>query len=140
MRTEEFERSKSLDIELPPHQTSMIEFQLTEKGVPYWSRPDLGIDPQDVKINGRKVTVTVHSIGAVDAPASQVIFRDNTGKILTQCKVPPVKAPVDLKPKTTTVTFSLPSDASTRKGSTVEIVPSRAIPEITSMNDSVIVN
>ena len=139
-RTEEFERSRSLDIELPPHQTSVIEFQLMEKGIPYWSRPDLGIDPQDVKIDGRKVTVTIHSIGAVDAPASQVVFRDNTGKILAQSKVSPLKAPVDLKPKTATVTFSLPPDARTLKGSTVEIVPSQAIPEITSMNNKVIVD
>jgi hypothetical protein len=118
----------------------VIEFQLTKKGVPYWSRPDLGIDPQDVKIDGKKVTVTVHSIGAVDAPASQVIFRDNTGKILAQSKVSPLKAPVDLKPKTATVTLYLPPGAKTLNGSMVEIVPSRAIPEITSMNNKVIVD
>jgi len=135
-RMDEFERSKSLEITLPPHQTTVLEFKLVEKGVPYWSRPDLGLDPQDVKVDGRKITVTVHSIGAVDAPASHIILRDSAGKTLAQTNASALKAPIDLQPKTTTVTLNAPAGA-VLKGATIEIVPGGSLPEITTRNNTV---
>jgi hypothetical protein len=135
-RTEDFERSKTVDITLPPHQTTVLEFKLVEKGTPYWSRPDLGLDAQDVKVDGRKVTVTVHSIGAVDAPASHVILRDSAGRTLAQTEVPALKAPIDLQPKITTVTLTLPTAASI-KGGSVEILPGGSLPEITTRNNRI---
>ncbi len=51
-RTEEFERSPDLDFTFPPHVTTVLELKLSEKGVPYWSRPDLGIGADDVKVEG----------------------------------------------------------------------------------------
>jgi hypothetical protein len=68
--TVDFERSTSLDITFPPHETTVLELKLVKKGVPYWSRPDLGIDASDVKVEGTTMKVTVHSLGSVDAPAS----------------------------------------------------------------------
>ena len=79
-RTASFERSTSLDFTFAPHTTTVLELKLTEKGVPYWSRPDLGIGADDVKVEGAKMTVTVHSLGSVDAPASKVVLRDKAGK------------------------------------------------------------
>ena len=64
-----------------------------EKGVPYWSRPDLGIGPGDVKVEGGRMKVTVHSLGSVDAPASKVVLRDRSGKALASAKVSALKAP-----------------------------------------------
>ena len=46
-----------------------------DAGTPYWSRPDLGIGDADVRTAGRTMTVTVHSLGAVGAPASRVVVR-----------------------------------------------------------------
>ena len=51
-RTEGFERSRSLDVTFAPHTTTVLELKLVSKGVPYWSRPDLGIDADDVKVDG----------------------------------------------------------------------------------------
>ena len=52
-RTVDFERSTRPRLTFPPHTTTVLELKLVDKGVPYWSRPDLGIDPDDVKVEGR---------------------------------------------------------------------------------------
>ena len=106
-RTVDYERSKTLDITFPPHTTTVLELKLVDKGVPYWSRPDLGIDPGDVKVEGRTMKVTVHSLGSVDAPASKVVLRDRNGKVLASAKAAALKAPLDLVPKTEVVSLAL---------------------------------
>lgn len=135
-RTADFERSSSLDVTFPPHTTTVLELKLVEKGVPYWSRPDLGIDPGDVKVEGKTMKVTVHSLGSVDAPASKVVLRDRTGKVLAAAKAAPLKAPLDLVPKTEVVTLVLPANADWQGGS-VTIESSGNLPEITQRNNRV---
>jgi hypothetical protein len=131
-----FERSKSIEVTFAPRTTTVIELTLKSKGVPYWSRPDLGIDPEDVKVDGQAVTVTVHSVGAVDTPASKVVVRDRTGKALAIADVPALKAPVDLVPKTAVVRMVLPKSAEL-KGGSVSVECGGNVPEITLMNNSV---
>src|SRR5581483_439938 len=135
-RTVAFERSKSLDITFPPRTTTVIELKLASKGTPYWSRPDLGIDPEDVKVDNQTMTVTVHSVGAIDAPASKVVLRDRDGKTIATADVPALKAPVNLIPKTAEVTLTAPSGVDL-KGATVTIEIGGKVPEITQMNNSV---
>lgn len=135
-KTVDFERSKDIAITFPPRTQVVIELKLAEKGVPYWSRPDLGIDPEDVKLEGQTVTVTVHSVGAVDAPASKVVVRDKAGKTLATADVPALKAPVDLEPKTAVVKLTLPAGADV-KGGSVTVECGGTVPEITLMNNSV---
>lgn len=135
-RTAEFERSKSMTITFAPRTTTVIELKLVSKGVPYWSRPDLGIDPDDVKVNGSTMQVTVHSVGAVDAPASKVVLRDHAGKTIATADVPSLKAPTDLVPKTTVVKLALPMGAD-YKGGSVTIECGGNVPEITQMNNTV---
>jgi hypothetical protein len=134
--TAEFERSKSLDIIFAPHTTTVIDLKLVTKGVPYWSRPDLGIGEDDVKVQGTRVEVTVHSLGAVDAPASNVVIRDSTGKVIARARVHSIQAPLDLYPKTAVVELLLPKGAQV-KGGTVTVESSSKIPEITQMNNRV---
>ena len=131
-----FERSKSLTITFPPRTQTVIELKLASKGTPYWQRPDLGIDPEDVKVEGSKMTVTVHSVGALDAPASKVVLRNRDGKTLATADVPALKAPVDLTPKTANVTLAVPAGTDL-KGATVTIECGGTVPEITLMNNSV---
>jgi hypothetical protein len=135
-RTVAFERSSSLDVIFAPRTTTVIELKLTSKGVPYWSRPDLGIDPEDVKVDGAKMMVTVHSLGAVDAPVSRVVLRDRAGKEVAATDVPALKAPLDLVPKTTTVNLELPANAD-YKGGSVTVECGGKLPEITQMNNRV---
>ena len=135
-RTVDFERSRDLNIAFPPHQTTVLELKLIEKGVPYWPRPDLGIDPGDVKVEGRAMKVTVHSLGSVDAAAAKVGLRDRNGKVLASGKCPALKAPVDLVPKTAVVSLALPPGADW-KGGSVTIESSGGLPEITQRNNRV---
>jgi Concanavalin A-like lectin/glucanases superfamily len=135
-RTADFERSRSLDFTLPPRATTVITLKLKTAGTPYWQRPDLGIDRQDVSINGRNVRVTLHSLGSVRAPASQVGFRDASGKVIARVATPALEAPNDLLPKTTTVTIALPAGVDAARG-TIEIDPDRSAEEITRLNNVV---
>jgi Concanavalin A-like lectin/glucanases superfamily len=135
-RTEEFERSRDVEITFPPHATTVIELKLVAKGVPYWSRPDLGIGEDDVKVEGGRMKVTVHSLGSVAAPASRVVLRDQAGKVLATAAVPAIKAPLDLFPKTAVVELSLPKGAEW-KGGSVTVESSGKVPEITQRNNRV---
>jgi hypothetical protein len=135
-RTDSFERSTSLDFIFPPHTTTVLELKLVTKGIPYWSRPDLGIDADDVKADGNHLKVTVHSLGSVDAPPSKVVLRDRTGKILATANAPALKAPLDLLPKTTVVALTPPLK-SDWKGGSVTIEMSGGQPEITQLNNRV---
>jgi len=132
----EFERSRSIPLTFAPHSTTVVELKLVSKGVPYWSRPDLGIGPDDVKVEGRTMKVTVHSVGGVDAPASKVVLRDRTGKVIATANAGPLKAPLDLYPKTEDVSLALPVGAEW-KGGSVTVEMSGDLPEITQMNNRV---
>ena len=136
-KTVAFERSSDLPITFAPGVTTVIELTLKEKGVPYWSRPDLGIDADDVKVTGTGMTVTVHSLGAVDAPEAKVVLRDRVGKVLATAATPMLKAPKDLLPKTATVSLAVPANASL-KGASVTIESSSTVPETTQKNNRVV--
>jgi hypothetical protein len=135
-KTESFERSSNLNITFAPHTTTIIELKLVEKGVPYWSRPDLGISSEDVKVEGNRMKVTVHSLGAVNAPTSKVVLRDKDGKVLASASAPALKAPTDLVPKTAEVVLNIPARADW-KGGSVTVESTGSGPEITTMNNRV---
>lgn len=135
-RTANFERSSSLDVTFAPHTTTVMELKLVEKGVPYWTRPDLGIGPEDVKVDGNHIKVTLHSLGAVDAPASKLVLRDHNGKVLATANAAALKAPLDLIPKTEVVSLTVPAGADW-KGGSVSIESGGKLPEITQMNNRV---
>jgi hypothetical protein len=135
-RTIDFERGRDVEVTFNPRTTTAIELKLVTKGVPYWSRPDLGIDPEDVRVEGSRMTVKVHSLGAVDAPASRVVLRDRAGRVLATASVPPLKAPSDLMPKTADAALDLPADADWH-GSAVTVEMSGSDPEITLRNNRV---
>jgi hypothetical protein len=80
--------------------------------------------------------VTLHSLGSVDAPASKVVLRDRSGKLLASAKAAALKAPLDLVPKTETVSLTLPANADW-KGGSVTIESSGSVPEITQRNNRV---
>ena len=133
-RTAPFERSASVELTFAPRATTILTFKLKTPGTPYWSRPDLGLDREDIVINGRDVSVTVHSVGAVPAPAARVVAKSRTGKILATAPTPALAAPLDLTPQTATVTLTLPVGADLTDG-TIAIEP--AGDEITAQNNTV---
>jgi hypothetical protein len=128
-----FERSVSTPITFAPGYT-VIDLKLKTPGTPYWQRYDLGMDPGDVKIEGNKMHVTVHSLGALAAPAAKLVVRDASGKTLAAVATPTLKPPTDLIPKTVTVNLTLPASANL-KGATVTIESPGT--ETTQMNNVV---
>jgi len=133
--TAEFERTRSVELILPPQATTVLTLRLSKPGTPYWQRPDLGIGSEDVTRQGREMHVTVHSLGSVPAPATTVVVRNAAGRILAGASVPALPAPVDLRPRTADVTVTLPAGADPA-GGTVEIDPDQALNEITTRNNT----
>ena len=130
-----FERSRGVEVTFAPRAATALEMRLVSKGVPYWSRPDLGIGDDDVRVSGQSMRVTVHSLGAVAAPAARLVVRDGSGREIARAAVPPLQAPIDLRPRTATVTVTLPAAAWTGGSVAVEI-PGGA-EEITLLNNLV---
>jgi hypothetical protein len=79
----------------------------------------------------------VHSLGVVDSSGGTVVLRDRTGKTIASAEVLPLKAPLDLTPKMATVTLALPANAD-YKGGSVTVESTGKLPEITQMNNRVI--
>ncbi|MBL9218923.1 MAG: hypothetical protein JNG82_10575 [Opitutaceae bacterium] len=135
-RTQKFERSQSVELTLAPGATTVLTCRLKTPGTPYWARPDLGIDPADVVVQGGMLHVTVHGLGSVPSPATPLVLRDATGRTLARGEIPALAAPVDLWPKTEVVTLPLPAGADL-DGARVEIDPERHLEEITVRNNTV---
>ncbi len=135
-RTASLGRSQSLELTLAPRATTIFTFKLKTPGTPYWSRPDLGLDPEDILIRDREVRVTVHNVGAVSASVARVVAKSRTGQILATAATPLIAAPLDLQPKTAEITLTLPANTDLTGGS-VEIEPSADIEELTALNNTV---
>jgi hypothetical protein len=130
------EKSTSVPVTFAAHATTVLTFDLAKAGPPTETRPDLGIGADDLSRKGREVSVTVHSLGALDAPAGSVVLEDAAGKVLARAATPPLKAPADLKPKTTVVKLTLPAGADL-KGVRVRIALPDGMREVTQLNNTV---
>jgi hypothetical protein len=131
-----FERSASVGITFAPHQTTVLEFALDRPAQPVEQRPDLGIGEDDVRLAGRQLTVTVHSLGAVPASGGTLQVRDASGRVVATAPIPPLPAPTDLQPKTAEVRFTLPAGSNGRGGQ-VTVGLAGNVPEVTRMNNQV---
>ena len=121
---------------LPPHTTTVIELKLSRRASPTGRDLTSASMKTTSKVEGNRIKVTVHSLGSVNTPASKVVLRDKTGKVLASASVPSIKAPLDLFPKTSAVALVLPSGAD-YKGGSITVETSSDIPEITQMNNRV---
>ncbi|MFO1186842.1 MAG: LamG-like jellyroll fold domain-containing protein [Alphaproteobacteria bacterium] len=103
------ERSRPVDLEFPPGETTAFEFALTKPNAPVSERPDLGIGPKDIRFDKNALVVSVHNLGAVEASKRILSIEDTSGRSLAQAPVPPIAAPIDLAPKTTEIRVALPA-------------------------------
>jgi hypothetical protein len=130
----ELERTRSLELTFPAGQTTVLDLALLAPGTPYWSRPDLAISTDDVAVRGDRLSVTIHSVGAVDAPPAELALVDASGKVLESTAVPAMKAPIDLLPKV--VTLTLPAHSRVA-GRALVLDPQLKVEEITRFNNRV---
>ena len=134
--TVEFERSGTIELTLPPRVSTVLNLRLVKKGIPYWARPDLGISKDDVTVGEKKISVTVHSLGAVDTQPTTLALVDQGGRILASTSLPRLEAPADLLPRRTTVTLAIP--VGTRiAGCSIVLDPEAKMKEITRVNNRV---
>jgi len=89
-----------------------------------------------VVMRGRSAAITVHSLGAKDTKGGHAELIDATGKVVATTRIPPLAAPLDLKPKTATVKLAVPSrlDPATLA---IRVALTGDEPEITQANNSV---
>lgn len=103
-----FEPGTDLPLTLAPKQAMVLEFTRTTPGAPMSTRPDVGLDPEDVTVRGRTAEVTVHGLGGVASPAGAVVIETADGREVARSAFPALDAPLDLLPKTTKVRVALP--------------------------------
>src|SRR4030095_4469806 len=106
--TVELERSTTIEVMFQPRVTTIINLKLVAKGTPLWERPDLGISRDDVVVRGTSISLTVHSLGAKDSQAVTAALVNQNGKVLKTAVVPKLEAPLDLRPRRTTVMLAVP--------------------------------
>lgn len=125
------ERSRAVDLEFPPGETTVFEFTLTKAAPPVSGRPDLGIGAKDIRFEKGALVATVHNLGAVEASGTLTV-EDGTGRQLAAVPVPAIAPPADLVPKTAEIRVALPAGA---KGETLRVRLSANGPEITELNN-----
>ena len=132
----QLERSASVEVSFAPHQTTVLDFALARPLAPVEQRPDLGIGADDVQLKGRELSVTVHSLGAAATPAGVLQVSDASGRVVASAPVQPLSAPLDLKPKTTVVSVTLPRDSAVQ-GYRVSVHLAGGAPEVTRVNNEI---
>jgi hypothetical protein len=135
-REVDLERSAAVPVEFAPGKTTTIEFTLVKPGVPTEQRADVGIGTDDLVLAKRALTVTVHSLGAIDAGGGTVTLENAAGQALATAAVPAIAAPRDLLPKTAQVRLSLPAGVAAT-GLRVRVALAGNAPEITMLNNVV---
>ena len=138
-RTVAFERSKPITLTFPSHQTSIINLKLVDEGLDYSKRPDLAIGNDDIKINGKKINVTVHNLGAVNSNPTIVALINSKGQDVAEVSLPEIASPKDLVPKTMEVVLNAPAEVDLNSLS-VQVDPQEKLTEITRENNKVMLN
>ena len=102
------ERGGTVDIDLAPRREISFDLSLTTPGEAPSTRADIGLSTADIAMKGNRLAITVHSLGARPTPAGKAVIEDGAGKVLASVPFPGLAAPLDLLPKTVTVTMGLP--------------------------------
>ncbi|OYY91022.1 MAG: hypothetical protein B7Y45_04835 [Sphingomonas sp. 28-66-16] len=134
-REVKLERSASTELALAPG-LSELDFTLITPGEPVDQRADLGIGGDDVRLAGRTVTLTVHSLGAKPAANGTAMLVDRAGKTVAQTPIPAMAAPLDLIPVKRDIALRIPNgvDPATL---TVRVALPGGRAEVTLRNNSV---
>lgn len=132
----DLQRASFVDVELPAQKTHIMEFEQI-KAIP---RPellaDLAIGDGDIFYDKAtdRLKVVVHNIGAAPAKDVMVRFENADGQLLGERAIPLLEAPVDLKPKTTTVWLPQPTLHATER-IVIRVDHANKVDEITKENN-----
>lgn len=73
--------------------------------------PDLGLSPRDVRVENSGIRVTVHSLGGAPSAPARAALYDRRGELVSDCPLPALEAPEDLRPVRYDVILPAPRDA-----------------------------
>jgi len=133
----DLQRDDIVNFQFEPREHTIIQMELVEPAAKgYWERADLAIGRDDVNVSGDRVTVRVHSLGAIDTPETVLELRDQNGGLISRVNVPSLKAPLDLVPKWTDIRIDVPEGIDLTHGS-VTVDPENSIQQISRSNTSV---
>ena len=108
-RTVTLQRADRLSLTLPPKQVLVLELTQTEAHAKLFPLPDLAISAREIHMEGGTLVIPVHNIGSADAPATEIVVKDDHGQVLARKQVPPIAAPLDLIPKIHTMRLFIPA-------------------------------
>ncbi len=130
-----FERFMKQPVTFAPQTYTVLELDLEQAATPYWERPDLAIDRDDLIVSDSCIRVRVHNIGAAASELTTVVLTGPDGTVLRSSQIPPLPAPTDLYPKI--VEVSLWTRGLDLEGCTVELDPECRLQEITRENNRI---
>ncbi|WP_313255773.1 LamG-like jellyroll fold domain-containing protein [Stenotrophomonas sp.] len=133
------EKSVGTGLRFLPKQTQVFEFTLVTPGEPVETRADLGIGRGDLRVEGGRVLLTVHSLGHVATRAGQALLEDARGREVARVAIPALEAPLDLVPRTVQVALPLPAGFN-RSGARVRVMQDGQGSEVTLRNNSLLLN
>jgi len=128
------EKSVGTQLRFAPKQSQVFEFELATAGTPVETRADLGIGRGDLKLDGERVLLTVHSLGHVGTGAGYAVLEDARGREVARVAVPALEAPLDLVPRTVTVELPLPAGFK-HEGASVRVGLEGDGAEVTKLNN-----
>ena len=120
-----------MTLPVPPRTSLVINVEQINAYIRPAELPDLAVDPRDVKREGTNVLVTVHNIGNGDAE-NVVVRLLNGEKTLREKTIDRLEAPIDFKPKRTTVTFT---GIQPSRNHSIVVDPGNVVPEILEENN-----
>lgn len=133
------EKSVGTGLRFLPKQTQVFEFTLVTPGEPVETRADLGIGRGDLRVEGGRVLLTVHSLGHVATRAGHALLEDARGREVARVAIPALEAPLDLVPRTVQVALPLPAGFN-RSGARVRVMQDGQGSEVTLRNNSLLLN
>ncbi len=128
------ERGATVPIDLPARGEAEIVLELVAADDWTRERPDLALSATEgARIDGNTLTVIVHNVGSMDAPACTATLSAG-GAAIAEAQVPALVAPLDFLPKTAEVSFALPAGVTGEL--TVTLDAGNTVPEITELNNT----
>ena len=131
-----FGREETVTLTIPPRQNVLVRMTLTGDGTLVVNRPDLAICADDIQISGNQITVTVHNLGFVSAPETEIALTDRNGRTLQTATIPALEGIHDLLPKRVQTTLVLPPNVK-YENCRIVVDPGKILEEIRKSNNIV---
>jgi hypothetical protein len=129
-------RGEPVSIMLAPQAVTVIKLTLKEKLDPIELRADLALSPSEIVVKqGGIVEGVVHNIGSKKASKVIIALVDAQGEIQEKKSLGKLAAPLDLTAKR--IPFKLEGLPENHAGWRVVVDPKNKIPEITELNNAV---